>query len=92
MKFRIFLTAVLMIFAFQNCKNNSAPSSSKDIKGIFVDFTETEKVKKRIRRENKDFLPAYTELIKKAEQALTEGPFSVIDKKGYHPAEISMII
>jgi len=86
MKFRIFLTVVLMIFAFQNCQNNSAPSSSKDIKGIFVDFTETEKVKKRILRKDQFFLPAYTELINKAELAMTQGPFSVVDKKRIPPS------
>jgi hypothetical protein len=86
MKSKISIIAILIIFAFQNCGDGSAPFQSKDINGIFVDFTVTEKVRKQIRKENKDFLPAYNQLIKKADQALTEGPFSVVDKKRVPPS------
>lgn len=48
--------------------------------GIFVDFKKIETVKKHIQQNDKNYLPAYQELIEKAELALTEGTFSVMDK------------
>ena len=54
--------------------------------GIFVDFNETEKVKQQIKKKDKTFMPAYSQLIEKAELAMNEGPFSVIDKKRIPPS------
>ena len=61
-------------------------ASSKNIKGIFVDFNKIGKVKKLIQNGDKTYLPAYNALIKHANESLTEGPFSVMDKKRTPPS------
>ncbi len=58
--------------------------TAQPVKGIFIDFSLTEKVKARI-GENQ-FRPAYSALIERADVALTEGPFSVIQKKQVPPS------
>ncbi len=60
--------------------------SAKTIDGIFVDFSKIEKVKKQIKKGNNNYLPAYRALIEKADGALREGPFSVMDKKRTPPS------
>jgi len=54
--------------------------------GIFVDFSELQKVKTRIQKKDSRYLPAYNALLEEAEQALNEGPFSVVDKKRTPPS------
>jgi len=58
--------------------------AAQPVKGVFIDFTQTEKVKARI--SEKQFRPAYSTLIERAEIALTEGPFSVMQKKQVPPS------
>ncbi len=58
--------------------------TAQPVKGIFIDFSRTEKVKARI-GENQ-YRPAYSALIERADVALTEGPFSVIQKKQVPPS------
>ncbi|MGV8091407.1 MAG: alginate lyase family protein [Mangrovibacterium sp.] len=86
MKSKTCLSSALMLFVFISCNVTSAISQSVSTKGIFVDFDETGKVKKQIQQKDKRFLPAYAELINKAETALNEGPFSVTDKKKVPPS------
>jgi len=86
MKFRILFISILVIFTFHNCKDNPAQSRSKIINGIFVDFDDIEKVRKQIRQKNEYFLAAYNALVDKAEIALNENPYSVIDKKKVPPS------
>ncbi|MDB4582861.1 alginate lyase family protein [Draconibacterium sp.] len=62
------------------------PVVSQSVKGIFVDFSETENVKSLIQNKDENYLPAYIALIEKAEIAITEGPFSVVDKKRTPPS------
>ena len=64
----------------------SSPLFSHNFKGIFVDFNETEKVRKSIHQKDESYLAAYKALIVNAEQALKEGPFSVMDKKRTAPS------
>ena len=64
----------------------SISASSKNIDGIFVDFDKIKKVKNQIKKGNETYLPAYHALIEKADKALTEGPFSVMDKKRTPPS------
>jgi len=78
MKTKIIFLIILTLFSLQGI--------SKDKKGIFVDFTQTKKVKKLIQQKDKNYLPAYNALIEKAELAMNEGPFSVIDKKRIPPS------
>lgn len=72
----------LLVFALlvSGCTNQN------EIDGIFVDFKKIEIVKKHIQQKDKNFLPAYEALIKKADLALTEGTFSVMDKKRTPPS------
>lgn len=86
MKYRIFSVIILLVIVFQNCKESSVMSRSKNIKGVFVDFTSTGKVKNQIRQRDINFLQSYNALINRAEIALTEGPFSVINKKRIPPS------
>lgn len=65
---------IFIALTFINCSNQ------KKTDGIFVDFNKIETVKKRLQQKDKNYLPAYEALIEKAELALTEGPFSVMDK------------
>jgi len=60
--------------------------SAQKTNGIFIDFQETEKVKRLILQKNKKYLPAYEALITRADIALHEGPFSVMDKKRTPPS------
>ncbi|HBE42366.1 MAG TPA: hypothetical protein DDW27_14405 [Bacteroidales bacterium] len=76
---------VLVVFSLQNCKERVQFSRPDDISGIFVDFNSTEKVKDQLLKKDELFLSAYNELIRKAEIALNEGPFSVMDKKRIPP-------
>jgi len=78
MKSKIILLLACLIFAL--------PAFSQSIKGIFVDFSETGKVKKLIQQKDEKYLPAYNALIDKADMALKEGPFSVMDKKRTAPS------
>jgi len=59
---------------------------SKASDGIFIDFSETKRVKKQIQQKNPAFIPAYMALIERAELAMSEGPFSVMDKKRSAPS------
>lgn len=61
-------------------------SNQKEIDGIFVDFKSIEQVKKSIQNGDNNFVPSYKNLIEKADLALTEGPFSVMDKKRIPPS------
>jgi len=78
MKFKIVLILAAMLI--------NVAGSSKNIDGIFVDFSKIKKVKKQIKKGNETYLPAYHALIEKADEALTEGPFSVMDKKRTPPS------
>lgn len=69
----VFLFSVILV----NAQNQS---------GIFIDFDQTEKVRKHIQKKDKTFLPAYDALIKEADNVLYEGPFSVMDKKRTPPS------
>ncbi len=57
---------------------------AQPVKGIFIDFARTEKVKANI--SDGQFQPAYSGLIARAETALTEGTFSVMQKKQVPPS------
>lgn len=72
MKFKIALILAVMLIAITG--------SSKNINGIFVDFNKIKKVKKLIKKGDEAYMPAYHALINSADKALTEGPFSVMDK------------
>lgn len=80
MKNVIYLFIIVLVILTQGCKN------PVKIEGIFVDFTKIEKVKKQIKKGNEKYLPAYKFLIEKAETALNEGVFSVMDKKRTPPS------
>jgi hypothetical protein len=86
MKTKTLCFVILAIFTFNNCKDIAVPSNSVNIQGIYVDFDAVAKVKKQIQQKDPNFLPAYTALIDKAEVALSEGPFSVMDKKRVPPS------
>lgn len=86
MKFIYLPVIFLMIFTLQNCKEKAQSSRPDDISGIFIDFNSVEKVRKQLREKDEKFLSAYTELIRKADIALNEGPFSVMDKKRIPPS------
>lgn len=58
----------------------SGCSDQNEMDGIFVDFKKVEIVKKHIQQKDKNYLPAFEVLIEKADLALSEGPFSVMDK------------
>ncbi len=60
--------------------------TSPVIKGIFVDFDKIGRVKDEIRKGNPKIMPPYKSLIEKAEKAMNEGPFSVMDKKQVPPS------
>lgn len=60
-------------------------SKSQDLKGIFVDFQKTEKVKKDIKDKRSKYFPAYLKLIENAEKAMDEGFLSVMQKKRIPP-------
>lgn len=78
MKFKIVLILAAMLI--------NVAGSSKNINGIFVDFSKIKKVKTQIKKGNETYLPAYHALIERADEALTEGPFSVMDKKRTPPS------
>ena len=71
----------MLIFLFTGILSNAQGPY-----GIFVDFDQTEKVKKQIQKKDKIFLPAYNALTEKADNALNDGPFSVMDKKRTPPS------
>jgi len=48
--------------------------------GIFVDFSKLTQVKKQIEQGNKTYLAAYNTLMERADEALSEGTFSVTSK------------
>jgi len=54
--------------------------------GIYVDFNKIEQVRKQIKKGNEKYLSAHQNLIEKAEAALNEGLFSVMDKKRIPPS------
>lgn len=64
----------------------SVQAFSQNSTGIFVDFNQTEKVKELIQQKDGNYLPAYKKLIEQAEQAMKEGPFSVVYKKRTPPS------
>ncbi|HKI88407.1 MAG TPA: alginate lyase family protein [Draconibacterium sp.] len=64
----------------------SITTSSKNIDGIFVDFNKISKVKNLIQKGDENYIPAYKALIERADEALTEGPFSVMNKKRTPPS------
>ena len=64
--------------------NTNLPAQKSQ--GIFIDFSETQQVKKQLQQKNSEFLPAYHALIEKADLALKEGTFSVMDKKRIPPS------
>ena len=68
------------ILLLSSCQNKIS------IEGIFVDFDKLEEVKKQIKNGDERYTPAYDVLIQKAENALNEGPFSVMDKKRTPPS------
>jgi len=76
LKYLVFLL-LISVSPFLNAKN---------LNGVFVDFSELEKVKVEIGNNNPNYLPAYKSLLEKADLALTEGPFSVMDKKRIPPS------
>lgn len=78
MKFKIVVTLAAMLITFA--------SFSKNADGIFVDFNKIKKVKKLIQKGDETYLPAYNALINSANKALTEGPFSVMNKKRMPPS------
>jgi iduronate 2-sulfatase len=71
---------ILLVIQF----SNSTYANNTD--GIFVDFTKIEKVKQLIIQKDKRYFPAFNALIEKADQALTEGPYSVMYKKRTPPS------
>ena len=77
---KIISTTIFISLLISGC------SGQKEIDGIFVDLNKIDKVKKLIQNRDKNFVPAYNNLIEKAETALTEGPFSVMDKKRTPPS------
>ena len=77
---KMFATFFTILIFVSSCTNQ------KQIDGIFVDFNKIEKVKKSIQNRNENYLPAYENLIEKAEEAMLEGPFSVMDKKRIPPS------
>ena len=54
--------------------------------GLFVNFSQTEKVKVEISAGNKLFQPAYSALVARAELALADKPYSVMQKKQVPPS------
>jgi len=74
-----FFLLIALAFQFTSCEKNV------EIDGIFVDFTKIETVKKQIQKGDPKYLPTFETLLKKAEVALIEGPFSVTDKKRTPP-------
>lgn len=76
-------TKINVILCFLIISSNVFSNPSK---GIFIDFPLTKKVKELIQQKDKNYLPAYKALIEKAELALNEGPFSVMDKKRTPPS------
>ncbi len=57
-----------------------------EIRTVFIDFQQVEKVKKEIKRKNPDYVLAFDKLIENADRALKEGVFSVMDKKRVPPS------
>lgn len=70
----------------------SVCGESVKTEGIFVDFTKIEPVKKQIKKGDIKYLPAYQNLIEKAELAIQEGSFSVTTKKRTPPMVINTTI
>lgn len=75
-----FLIIIALTVLITGCEN------AVRIEGIYVDFAKIEKVKEQIKRGDEKYLPGYRNLIEKAETALNEGSFSVIDKKRTPPS------
>lgn len=73
------LTPVVTVL-IAGCANEHAP------RGIYVDFEQTRQVKKLIGMNDSRYFPAYKILLEKADLALGEGPFSVVNKKRVPPS------
>lgn len=67
---------VSLSFISQGCNTISAPKEE-----IFVDFKAVSKVRKLVKKADVRFLPSYKKLISSADEAMKEGPFSVMQKK-----------
>jgi hypothetical protein len=74
-----FLLLFAVAFHLTSCEKNV------EIDGIFYDFNKIEIVKNQIKKGDPKYLPAYETLLNNAEIALTEGPFSVTNKKRTPP-------
>jgi hypothetical protein len=74
-----------LIFIALTVLTTSCEKTAK-IEGIFVDFAKIEKVKKQIKKGDEKYIPAYRNLTGKAETAINEGPFSVMNKKRTPPS------
>src|SRR5512140_508160 len=77
----LFCLIVSLLFITQGCSTASVPDKS-----IFVDFNVASKVRQLINKDDERFLPAYKKLISSAEEAMKEGPFSVMQKKRTPPS------
>ncbi|MCG6186211.1 alginate lyase family protein [Maribellus maritimus] len=74
------LLSIFLIIIFLSCQKEV------QINGIYVDFDKIEKVKNDLKKGEQKYTRAYNILIQKAESALNEGPFSVMDKKRTPPS------
>ncbi len=72
MKVIRFVSVLVIILSGFSCMNKK--------QGIFVDFKKITQVKKQIQQEDNLYISAYDYLLQKANAALLEGPFSVMDK------------
>jgi hypothetical protein len=77
----LFKFLLILIFASSTFQGFSQTNN-----GILIDYNKTNEVKKRIQQKDINYLPAYNALIEKAEVAMNEGPFSVVDKKRTPPS------
>ena len=73
------------IFSIFFCSCNSTENNTK-VETILIDFDNLETTKKRIVNNDADLKPAFDQLIKEAEAALLEGPFSVTNKTQVAPS------
>ncbi|QGY42197.1 hypothetical protein GM418_00555 [Maribellus comscasis] len=74
------LLSIFLITIFLSCQKKV------QINGIYVDFDKIEKVKNDLKKGEQQYTRAFNILIQKAESALNEGPFSVMDKKRTPPS------
>jgi hypothetical protein len=71
-----FLSLILTVISLTSCDNNC---SCDHFTGW--DYTHMQKVRKDLKHTSSDYYPAFNELMTKADDALTKGPFSVTYKK-----------